>query len=84
MRLANMLEMKTQMSNEVCSPKIHSAIAMDFSGITTKKKMLKSMFDKTLTVLIILKRPAFSSFLSIAKGIAAIASIATIIPMSST
>ena len=74
------LEMKTQISNDVCSPKMLSAIIIDFSGMMTKNKILQKMFVKTLIVFIKLKRPALFSFLSIAKGIAAAASIATIIP----
>ena len=79
-----MLEMKTQISSDVCPPKICSAIVMDFSGMMTRNRMLKKMFVRTLIVFIKLKRPALFSFLSIAKGIAAAASMATIIPNRST
>ena len=79
-----MLEMKTHIRSDVCSPKILSAIIIDFSGMMTKNRMLKKMFVKTFNVFIKLKRPALFYFLSIAKGIAAAASIATIIPNRST
>ena len=82
--LAKMLETNTQMSKDVCCPKMCSAIIIDFSGMMTRNRILKKIFVKTLIVFIKLKRPALFSFLSIAKGMAAAASTATMIPSSNT
>ena len=83
-RLAKIFDISTHMSSEVCSPKIISAIYIAFSGMMTINNMLKNMFVVTLRIFIRLKRLALFSFLSIAKGTAAIASKATIIPIRRT